>query len=235
MKQIRKRITYANVMSSIAVFLVLGGGAAYAAKKIGSNEIKGNSITTGKIKKEAVSASKIKKNAVTTAKIANGAVTGAKLNLGSVGTVPNASHANVADSANNANAVNGMHLGRLNFIAEANTPATTLFSANGVTLTASCDAGSELNFTATSSINDSEIFESGNFASTFDGSQNIDFDAGETENVGAEVGDNTQTEVQGQLVFSNPSGGVVTAHFFLESLGALGTHRCAVQGTVQYS
>ncbi len=99
MKQIRKRITYANVMSSIAVFLVLGGGAAYAAKKIGSNEIKGNSITTGKIKKEAVSASKIKKNSVTTAKIANGAVTGAKINLGSVGTVPNATHAVTADTA----------------------------------------------------------------------------------------------------------------------------------------
>jgi len=29
--QIRKRLTYANVMSSIAVFLVLGGSAAYAA------------------------------------------------------------------------------------------------------------------------------------------------------------------------------------------------------------
>lgn len=107
MKQIRKHITFANVMSSIAVFLVLGGGAAYAAKKIGSNEIKGNSITTGKIKKEAVSASKIKKNSITTAKIANGAVTGAKLNLGTVGTVPNANHANTADNANNANTVGG--------------------------------------------------------------------------------------------------------------------------------
>lgn len=85
MKQIRKHITFANVMSSIAVFLVLGGGAAYAAKKIGSNEIKGNSITTGKIKKEAITASKIKKNSVTTAKVKNGAITGAKLRAGSVG------------------------------------------------------------------------------------------------------------------------------------------------------
>ncbi len=91
MKQIRKRLTYANVMSSIAVFLILGGASAYAAKKIGSNEIKGNSITTGKIKKNAVTGSKIKKNAVTTAKIKNGAVTGAKVNLGTLGTVPNSS------------------------------------------------------------------------------------------------------------------------------------------------
>jgi len=108
-KQIRKRITYANVMSSIAVFLVLGGASAYAAKKIGSNEIKGNSITTGKLKKEAVTGSKIKKSSVTTAKIADKAVTGAKvadgsltgsdINAGTLGTVPNANHANSADSA----------------------------------------------------------------------------------------------------------------------------------------
>ena len=105
MKLISKRLTYANVMSSIAVFLILGGATAFAAKKIGSNEIKGNSITTGKIKKEAVSAAKVKKNAITTAKIANGAVTGAKVNLGSLGTVPsatNAAHATNADNATNA-------------------------------------------------------------------------------------------------------------------------------------
>ena len=36
MKQIRKRLTYANVMSSIAVFLVLGGATAFAASKIGA-------------------------------------------------------------------------------------------------------------------------------------------------------------------------------------------------------
>jgi hypothetical protein len=100
-KQIRKRITYANVMSSIAVFLVLGGGAAYAAKKIGSNEIKGNSITTGKLKKNAVTASKIKSNSITTAKIKNGAVTGSKVNVGTLGTVPNATHATNADNATN--------------------------------------------------------------------------------------------------------------------------------------
>lgn len=84
MKQIRRRLTYANVMSSLAVFLVLGGATAFAAKKIGSNEIKGNSITTGKIKKNAVASSKIKKNAVTKAKIKNGAVNGAKIADGSI-------------------------------------------------------------------------------------------------------------------------------------------------------
>jgi hypothetical protein len=83
-KQIRKRLTYANVMSSLAVFLILGGGAAYAAKKIGSNELRGASVTTAKIKRNAVTASKIRKGSITTAKIAKAAVTNGKLADGSV-------------------------------------------------------------------------------------------------------------------------------------------------------
>jgi hypothetical protein len=79
MKSVRKRITYANVMSSIAVFLVLGGATAFAATKIGANEIKANSIKTGKIVKEAVTAGKIKNGAVTGGKLADGSVNGPKI------------------------------------------------------------------------------------------------------------------------------------------------------------
>jgi hypothetical protein len=71
-------------MSSIAVFLVLGGATAFAAGKIGSSDIKSNAITTGKIKKEAVTTKKIKKNAVT----------GKQVKESSLGTVPSASLAN---------------------------------------------------------------------------------------------------------------------------------------------
>jgi hypothetical protein len=97
-KQIRKRLTYANVMSSIAVFLVLGG-AAYAAHKVGSNEIKGNAITTGKIKKEAVTSTKIKNNAVTGVKVKDGSLTGSDINASTIGTVPNATNATNAANA----------------------------------------------------------------------------------------------------------------------------------------
>jgi hypothetical protein len=100
LKQIRRHFTYSNVMSSIAVFMILGGATAVAATKIGANEIKANSIKTGKIVKEAVTAGKIKKaavtegkladGAVTTSKIANDAVTGDKVNEGTLGVVPNA-------------------------------------------------------------------------------------------------------------------------------------------------
>ena len=79
MKQIRKRLTYANVMSTIAVFLMLGGATAFAATKIGANQLKANSVKTGKIVKEAVKAGKLAKGAVTTEKIADLAVTTPKL------------------------------------------------------------------------------------------------------------------------------------------------------------
>jgi hypothetical protein len=85
MHHLGRRITYANVMSTIAVFLVLGGATAFAATKIGSAQIKANAIVSGKIKKEAVTEAKLKAGAVGTSKLANGAVTGAKLGAGAVG------------------------------------------------------------------------------------------------------------------------------------------------------
>jgi hypothetical protein len=88
-QRIRQRLTYANVMSTIAVFLLLGGGAAFAAKKmsthkIGSGQLRGASVTKTKIKRGAVTAPKIRKGAVKANKISQGAVTNTKLANGAV-------------------------------------------------------------------------------------------------------------------------------------------------------
>jgi hypothetical protein len=64
-KQIRKRLTFANVMSSLAVFLVLGGATAFAASKIGTSQLKANAVTSGKIKKNAVTGAKVKDGSLT--------------------------------------------------------------------------------------------------------------------------------------------------------------------------
>ena len=64
----RLKLSYANVMATLAMFAVRGGGA-YAAATIGA----------GDIKKNAVRSKHIKKNAVKTPKIKNGAVTANKL------------------------------------------------------------------------------------------------------------------------------------------------------------
>ncbi|TMK58407.1 MAG: hypothetical protein E6G51_03110 [Actinobacteria bacterium] len=156
MKQIRKRLTYANVMSSIAVFLVLGGATALAAGQLGKN-----SVGSKQIKKNAVTTAKIKNNAVTTGKIQNGAITGAKVNLGSLGTVPNATHANSADSAGsagsagNANTVGGVGAQEISF--SANSGTQTIYDRSGLRITASC-SGDDVTIIATTSKENSSIY-----------------------------------------------------------------------------
>ena len=77
MKQIRKRLTYANVMSSIAVFLMLGGATAFAATQlskntVGAKQLKADSVTAAKIKKGAVTQEKISSSAQAALKGAQG-------------------------------------------------------------------------------------------------------------------------------------------------------------------
>jgi hypothetical protein len=110
LKKVRKRLTYANVMSSIAVFLVLGGATALAAglakNSVGSKQLKKNAVTAAKIKKNAVTGAKIKANAVDGSKVKDQSLTGADINLNSLGTVPSANKAKTADSAGTANSAN---------------------------------------------------------------------------------------------------------------------------------
>jgi hypothetical protein len=78
LRPLRDRLTYANVVSTLALFLVLAGGAAYAArvakKSVGAPQLKANAVTTAKIKANAVTNRKIKANAVGTGKIKDGAI-----------------------------------------------------------------------------------------------------------------------------------------------------------------
>jgi hypothetical protein len=89
MKNPRQRLTYSNVVATLALFIAIGGASAFAASQLGKN-----SVGSKQLKKNAVTAAKIKKNAVTTAKIAKDAVTGAKVNESTLETVPSANVAN---------------------------------------------------------------------------------------------------------------------------------------------
>jgi hypothetical protein len=88
MRTIRARLTYSNAVSTLALFLVLCGGAAYAAKvgkkSVGSSQLKANAVTTAKIKANAITTRKLKKNSIANAKIKDGAVETEKILNGSV-------------------------------------------------------------------------------------------------------------------------------------------------------
>lgn len=90
MKQIRQRLTYANVVSTLALVLVVGGATAIAAKvpkhSVGPHQLRSNSVTTPKIKANAITTRKIKKNAVTAVKIKDKAIKNEKLDDNSVTT-----------------------------------------------------------------------------------------------------------------------------------------------------
>jgi hypothetical protein len=111
-KQISKRLTYANVMSSIAVFLVLGGATALAAG------LAKNSVGSKQLKKNAVTSAKIKNNAVTGAKVKDGSLSGSDINPAGLGTVPTANNAAKAANADNADKLNGLSSSA--FVAKSN-------------------------------------------------------------------------------------------------------------------
>ena len=96
----RPKLTYANVMSTLCFFLLLGGGA-YAAGHLGKN---------------TVGTKQLKKNSVTTAKIKKEAVTSAKIKLSSLGTVPNAA---------NAQALGGLSASQISEAAKLRCPGGT--------------------------------------------------------------------------------------------------------------
>lgn len=70
----RPRLTYANVVSTLALFLTLGGSAAYAASKVHSGDIAPNAVKSANLAPGSVHTSKVFKRAITSGKLAVGAV-----------------------------------------------------------------------------------------------------------------------------------------------------------------
>src|SRR5262249_53796356 len=90
MAALRRRLSFANVISVIALFIALGGGAVAASVKLKPNQVK-------------------------TKNIAPDAVTGDKALESSFGTVPSANHANTAATADDAASVGGVSADDLQF------------------------------------------------------------------------------------------------------------------------
>src|SRR5215213_2662458 len=84
--RVRRHLTYANVVATLAAFLVLCGGAAIAADQlaknsVGKKQLKANAVTTAKIKENAVTARKIRANAVDGSKVKAGGLGAADFEL----------------------------------------------------------------------------------------------------------------------------------------------------------
>ena len=117
-RRLLSHLTYANVISTLSLFLVLGGGTALAAYVVGSNSqigpgtvsghkpppskhanIIGGSLNATDLAASAVTGPKIAANAVTGAKVTDDSFTGADVLESTLGKVPNAALADSATSA----------------------------------------------------------------------------------------------------------------------------------------
>lgn len=89
LRQLRTRLTYANVVATLALFLSLGGGA-YAAATIGASDIQSNAIRTGHIKNHEVRSADVRNHTLLGRDVANNSLTGADVRESSLGQVPSA-------------------------------------------------------------------------------------------------------------------------------------------------
>ncbi|HVW47555.1 MAG TPA: hypothetical protein VHA76_10915 [Solirubrobacterales bacterium] len=104
MKRFRPRLTYANVIASVALFVALGGSAVAAGlakNSVGPNQLKKGAVTAKAIRKQAVTSGKIAPKAVTAGKLGPNAVLPGNLGPGIISTDKIAASAVTAEKIKN--------------------------------------------------------------------------------------------------------------------------------------
>lgn len=85
--RLKGKLTYSNVIASMALFVALGGVAAAAGlgkNSVGTQQLKPNAVTAAKIKNGAINSHKLGHNSVVAGKIAGNTIAAGNLQNGSV-------------------------------------------------------------------------------------------------------------------------------------------------------
>src|SRR5688500_12645186 len=95
MRGLRSHLSYANVMSTLAVALVIGGGAAYAANTVFSEHIGNNAVYGADVRDDTLAGGglghvDIKGGAVRSSEVGADSLSGADIVESSLGEVPSA-------------------------------------------------------------------------------------------------------------------------------------------------
>jgi hypothetical protein len=135
-RALRDRLSYANVMATLAVFLVLGGGA-YAA-----GTLPANSVGSAQLRRDAVTRSKLADDSVSTAQLVHNGVTRNRLSRGVRAQLDHAGQPGPrgATGPTGATGQAGAGAGRIQYdAAAAATPVpTTILDMPGLRLQAAC-------------------------------------------------------------------------------------------------
>ena len=209
----RGRLSYANVMATIAVFLALGGGAYAAIDLVGRNDIRSKHIA-----KNAVKGKDVAEASFAQVPEAASAVTAAT--------------AASADKAASADEVNGLSVEKINYRRDAVSSPETILDLAGLVIKASCGPPSNYpGAIATTTKQNSSLYGVADYP------PNLDYDSFDYE--GGAFDTNTAVDLDtelddlgspriGSLVYEAPDGSVVTVNFASDFNG---TSDCLITGT----
>lgn len=93
LQRLRGKVTYANVVASLALFIALGG-SGYAAIKVGAGDIKSGAVGTRAIKNNDVRGRDIRNGTIRDGDVRRGTLGGRSINESRLGVVPRAQAAN---------------------------------------------------------------------------------------------------------------------------------------------
>ncbi len=218
----RARLSYSNVMATVAVFLAIGGGA-YAASQLPKNSVTSKQIVNKSVKgkdlaAKAVKAAKIKSDAVNGSKVKDDSLTGADIDESTLEGVANAER------------VGGIQVKQMSYKAAPGTGPEQLFSLGGLTVSASCPSAATDHVLLTASTDtDNSIISLPKYVNpTGEVGTLDDFDSGAP--VSLPIDDTTATMSYGR---GPDASAIVTATFLANQFSNGGTDgTCRVVGTV---
>jgi hypothetical protein len=140
------RLTYANVASTLALVLALGGGVVWAATELGRNSVKAkqlapNSVGTSELKADAAKGDDVDESSLSQVPSAANAANAGHADAASIANAAtSAATAAQADSAKNADALSGLAASSLIRVASANTANALAPNTNGTIVSTTIQA-----------------------------------------------------------------------------------------------
>jgi hypothetical protein len=176
MRRLRRHVTYANVVSTLALVLAVGGGGVYAAGKIGGGEIKKGAVHSFQIKNKQVRRQDIAGGSVNTRIVSNGSLLGKDVDDDSLtGHDIQESTLGLIPMALDARTVNGATVRIVRASRTDPSGMSAVLSEGGLTTLMDCSGGDAGLFVRGSA--------AGDVGSIFDPSGIALFDSGTTQSV----------------------------------------------------
>jgi hypothetical protein len=223
----------ALVVAGIALVVALGG-TTYAAtalpkNSVGAKQLKSGSVGTVKLAKGSVTSRQIKDHTIVAADLAKNALPASAV-AGKVASAAHADRADTAGHADTADSIAGAAFTTVDYRVGAGSPGAPIVSANGLTITASCDGAGTLMLSLSSASGDAQYAllatdETGNVRG-----DSFSAWSGEAFDVAARLGLPDLTRESVHLTYQNPAGKPVLVEIATDNGAFNGATACYAGG-----